>query len=384
MVLILPAIIPLLKITGFSGKEIPNVPSGPISTIITVGASLEETISGNIASFNYEKLFVFLYFAIAGLLVLRIIISLARTFVIISKGTLFDNTFPKVIISDLHHPPFSFFPFTVIPRNVFKSENFSEILNHEKVHINQGHTFDLLLSELFAAFQWFNPIAWLIKKSVIMNHEFLADHVSIMNVENIKDYQYRLMEIPVEFNNVPMSHNYNGMIKQRIFMINRKATNTYAALKTLLILPVILIIIMALSGTKDSTGKKIGTPVFKENMQTFEADEITYNFETNKGLIKDIKLQDKKAIQDTTKAINPNTINSKAVKSTIISNEPNGQFFIRDTKPRILVDGLPYKRTKIDINPTLIKSIQISSGDKYMYGVINISTKSDFSLSRTK
>ncbi len=38
-------------------------------------------------------------------------------------------------------------------------------------------------------------------------------------------------------------------------------------------------------GTTDSTGKKIGTPVFKDNTQEFNAEKIMYNLKTKKGKI---------------------------------------------------------------------------------------------------
>ena len=38
----------------------------------------------------------------------------------------------------------------------------------------------------------------------------------------------------------------------------------------------------------DSTGKKIGVPVFKEGSETYVAEEIKYNYKTKRGLVKEI------------------------------------------------------------------------------------------------
>ena len=38
------------------------------------------------------------------------------------------------------------------------------------------------------------------------------------------------------------------------------------------------------AGIKDSTGKIVGTPVFKDGSEEFEADSLTYNFKTKKGI----------------------------------------------------------------------------------------------------
>jgi hypothetical protein len=41
-------------------------------------------------------------------------------------------------------------------------------------------------------------------------------------------------------------------------------------------------------GRKDTTGKVIGKPVFKEGSNIFDSDELTYNFKTRKALVKNI------------------------------------------------------------------------------------------------
>ena len=45
-------------------------------------------------------------------------------------------------------------------------------------------------------------------------------------------------------------------------------------------------------GVPDSLGKLFGTPVFSEGGQTFESKELTYNFDSKKGIIKEVITQD--------------------------------------------------------------------------------------------
>ena len=45
-------------------------------------------------------------------------------------------------------------------------------------------------------------------------------------------------------------------------------------------------------GVADSTGKLMGTPKFTEKTQTFESKEMTYNFETKKGIINSVVTED--------------------------------------------------------------------------------------------
>jgi TonB family protein len=178
-----------------------------------------------------------------GLLLSRVVTSLICTYRIIKKGTVEKRNFPKIIISDNHLPPFSFFPYAVIPLEDYKNGNYADILDHEFAHLRQGHTFDLLLSELFIAFQWFNPLIWLIKRSIILNHEYLADHVSISNNKSIKEYQYRLLNFQTELKHISLAHNFNSLIKNRIIMINKQPTRKIASLKNILILPVVAFVV---------------------------------------------------------------------------------------------------------------------------------------------
>jgi hypothetical protein len=244
MSLILPFIIPLTKIFN-SSSGVPTIePVKKMNEIIVSGAIAETTITEKITSANLSNLFTWFYFAIAGLLLLRVLISVTKAYSIIRKGTLSDSSFPKVILSELEYPPFSFFPFVVIPRSKFESVDFAEILKHENAHVKQGHTFDLIFSEILIAFLWFNPFMWLIKRSIVLNHEYLADNHALKNSGSIKEYQYRLLNITKGQTFVPLAHNYSSLIKNRILKINKKPTHNYAALKSIIIIPIVAILLV--------------------------------------------------------------------------------------------------------------------------------------------
>lgn len=235
----------------------------------------------NSDSFDYNTLFLWIYFAVTGFLILRVVVSLISTWRIINKGTVRENQFPKIIISDKNLPPFSFFPYAVIPAGYFNSGNYTDILDHEFAHIKQGHTFDLLLSELFIAFQWFNPFIWLIKRSILLNHEYLADSVSIRNNKSIKDYQYRLLHLNAGLKNISLVHSFNSLLKNRIIMINKKPSRKYAALKNLLILPVVA-----------AAGYAFATPEYNyvtPESEPFLIEQVTVIIQKEvKGIVTDI------------------------------------------------------------------------------------------------
>jgi hypothetical protein len=144
------------------------------------------------------------------------------------------------------------------------------------------HTIDLLLSELFIAVFWFNPVSWLIRKSIVLNHEYLADNVTIHKTVSIREYQYRLLNIPAGLRTIPLAHNFNSNIKNRIIMINRKPSRRYSALKNLLILPVVAIMFAVFSFKPETGLSKIGyqEPLFSGTSQNkilkFINDNVIY------------------------------------------------------------------------------------------------------------
>lgn len=245
--LILSFIIPLVKISSFSSGIVPIEPMKKMNEIIILGAMAETTITEKINSANLNSIFTWFYLTVAGLLFLRVLISVTKAYSIVRKGTLHKNSFPKVILSEMEYPPFSFFPFVVIPREKYNSVDYPEILRHENAHVRQGHTFDLVLSEILIALLWFNPFLWLIKRSIVLNHEYLADNQALKNSGSIKEYQYKLLNIPKDLMFVPLAHNYSNSIKKRIVRINKRPSHNYASLKNIIILPVVATLLVTCS-----------------------------------------------------------------------------------------------------------------------------------------
>lgn len=90
------------------------------------------------------------------------------------------------------------------------------------------------------------------------------------------------------------------------------------------------------AGRRDTSGKMIGTPVFKEGSNEFKCDELTYNFKTKKALVKNIVTkQDEGLIHSSyTKLLEDGTSNiSKSSYSTCDADTPH--FYINMPKARV-------------------------------------------------
>ena len=358
LILVLPTILPAIKVTVTSESVVPVEITSAINNIVFSESAFETTMSNTTNSFDYYRLFGWIYFTIAGFFLLRSMISLITAFRIIKKGAVKNNKFPKVIISDIKVPPFSFFPYVVIPAEDYNSGHYIDILDHESAHVKQRHTFDMILSELFIAFQWFNPFVWLIKRSIILNHEYLADHVSLINSRSVKEYQFRLLNFQGGLKNISLAHNFNSLIKNRIIMINKKPTRRYATLKNILILPVVAIVAYAFA-----------TPEF--HYVTSTADHLTIN-------------QNSAIIQNEVKGIVLGEDGKPLVLVTIIvafpGNTPtnigvqsgsDGRFVLKNIQKdaSLLVSGIGYKDQTLKPDFTSEMVIKMVKDPNYKQGV---------------
>ena len=130
--------------------------------------------------------------------------------------------------------PFSFFKWLVYNPNQFKKEELTHIISHEKVHIKQHHSIDIILSQLAAIIFWFNPIIWFYKKDLQQNLEFIADYKAQNQTVCKKNYQQLLLKISVPNHHMVLTNNfYNSLIKKRIIMLHKSKSKKETYLNTL-------------------------------------------------------------------------------------------------------------------------------------------------------
>jgi len=91
-------------------------------------------------------------------------------------------------------------------------------------------------------------------------------------------------------------------------------------------------------GVKDSTGKVIGSPEFTEAGQTFKAKEMSYNFNTKKGIIKKVITEDGMGFLhgEKVKKLDDNTINILQGQYTTCNNEEHPHFAFRFKKSKVI------------------------------------------------
>lgn len=186
-----------------------------------------------------ESYMLLIYLAGITLLFLRCIIEL---FTVIrlrlrSPKQLINGTTIYVLPSQ--EEPYSFFGWIFASPESHTPPALEEILVHEKTHVHQLHSIDVVLGEIVCILCWINPFAWLLKKEISSNHEYLADEQVMLAGYNKKEYQYHL--IGLEHPEMAIAKLYNNFsvlpLKKRITMLNKKRTGRVGKVKYLTLLP---------------------------------------------------------------------------------------------------------------------------------------------------
>lgn len=131
-------------------------------------------------------------------------------------------------------------------------ETYNQIIRHEKIHIAQGHSFDILLAELLVVVQWFNPFAWQYRRSVEQNIEYLTDAEMLRSRDvDTTGYQMNLLKVAVPNLPLGLTTNYNhSTLKKRILMMQSKKSSVRSGWKYLFLLPVFLFSALVFNGVQ--------------------------------------------------------------------------------------------------------------------------------------
>ena len=178
----------------------------------------------------------------AGILffAIRFAIDLYKVYKMLNgKPVIKQGQFRLIDATDVQSP-FSFFNYIVYNSATLQLLELESIISHEKVHSSQRHSLDILLAQLFCLAFWFNPIAWLYKRAISQNLEFIADAGAITFIDDKVAYQKTLLKITVQPECIAITnHFYQSLIKKRIVMINKPQSHRINSLKYGLVLPVL-------------------------------------------------------------------------------------------------------------------------------------------------
>ncbi|WPP52581.1 M56 family metallopeptidase [Catalinimonas niigatensis] len=241
------------------------------------------------SSFNWTNTFLsaFLVLYVIGIVVCmsRVVWALRRIFKMISIYP--QETVEGVKVIKLPHPtaPFSFLKYVFVHGLLVKTPEFDQILKHEKTHIQQRHSVDLIFVQLLAAFLWFNPVIWQLIKSLKTTHEYIADKKIMNSGYSLVEYQTLLLRQLISNNSFGLVHNFNlSFIKKRITMMKSKKSGWAGKVKVAMTIVATLIFsgvilqcnaiideqVLTESQASSLDGREVDVPVLPQSVSHFD------------------------------------------------------------------------------------------------------------------
>lgn len=252
----------LKKIDSFQGVSSSNV---NILSEVVVDISNKT----NYYSFEYTDILWIIYTLGTLTFMIHFIIGLIKILKLKNKS--YKKVIEGITVCKIpqENQAFSFFAMIFINENIFNDlKNNKAIWLHEKAHVKQFHSFDVLLVEVMKIIFWFHPLIYLYRKNIKMNHEYLADEEVLNETDNISDYQHKLID-HIEQTHILLASTFNYRLTQkRIIMMTIKTKNQTKLAAKLLTFFAVFIMIIFIACSKDKPAEP------KDKIQKIPYSEI--------------------------------------------------------------------------------------------------------------
>ncbi len=279
-----------------------------------------------------------MYWGVMALLFVRFFIQLSSILLLAyrSRRTVIHGV--PVYRLDKPAGPFSFFKMIFIHPESHSEKEIDEILTHECTHVFQWHSVDVMICELITVICWVNPFAWLLKREVRHNLEYLADNTVIQSGYDCKSYQYHLLGLAHHYQAAATLYNsFNVLhLKNRISMMNKKRSHGIGRTKYLIFIP--LAAFLMLLSNIEAVARITGEIAAEAVAGVKEATEISVLSED------DVKVSGQVIDDFNGPVIGANVIVKGTNVGTITDTE--GYFVLETTKNAVLRFSFPGMKAK--------------------------------------
>jgi TonB family protein len=148
------------------------------------------------------------------------------------------------------------------------AENLNTLVKHEQIHIQQKHSYDLLLLEILKIVFWWNPMMYWFQSRLVEIHEFLVD----AHFKNKANYYQKLLQTLFEVPNFNFANSFfsPSLIKTRMNMLHKKS-NPRKSWRYAMVLPVIALMLFL-----NCTQEAIVEPKVEPNANLSEKERIDF------------------------------------------------------------------------------------------------------------
>ena len=227
-----------------------------------------------LASVNWLKMLWYTYLVGLAIFGINLLIQLLTLLVQIYRSPCLKDGPYRIVEMSQDKAPYSFMNCIFINPTKYDWETYNQILEHEKIHIQQWHSLDMILAEILVVLQWFNPLAWQYRKAIENNLEYLTDSAMLHKGAAREPYQLNLLKVSVPQYPVGLAMNYNqSFLKKRIKMMNAKKSSVRTSWKYLAIIPLLGLSILCLNAVQVAAKQDKNTDL-KANLEQVD-DQIS-------------------------------------------------------------------------------------------------------------
>jgi len=195
-----------------------------------------------------------IYGLITLFLLIRFVVGLIEIRNKVRAGTHKELEQATLVLLDEPITPQSFLDYIFLEKQRFESGDIEpEILNHELTHVRQFHSLDVFLVEFLKVIFWFNPMMYLYKHAIQLNHEFLADEAVVRSGSSISDYQELLIRVSAGKTSLKTTSCINfSLTKKRLKMMGKSISKVKVGAVWLFVLPLSVALVIVFSMQPDN------------------------------------------------------------------------------------------------------------------------------------
>ncbi len=256
----------------FTGSIVPNLVVDLPEIVVYANSGYIETTSF-LANGLREIEIVQVLLLLSGLIVLMIVfVQLIKIMLLITQNPRSKFMGLTLVEIDNNTPPFSFFHWIFVAKELTNQQDFAKIFAHENAHFKRLHSVDVLVFEFLHVLFWFHPAYYYLRNELKTMHEFEADAMALKFFDKT-DYQQTLLSLSFSGGMIPISNPFNvSLIKKRMLMMNQKKRHKPAQnwLKLLILLPFMIAAILIQSCSFDK--KEVQTEPRPEDIMSYKVD----------------------------------------------------------------------------------------------------------------
>lgn len=324
-----------------------------VTTVLPINLSNTVLLTEGSSEINYIKINLWIIYAIGTLIfTIRFIANLKRILALINNSEkIRNNGFVYVLLNGLV-VPHTFFNYIFFNREKYATKSIpKEVELHEQTHAAQFHSLDILLIELLQVAFWFNPVVYILKHDIKLNHEFIADSVVLKSGTSLKNYLQILLDYSKNFTVSPIANAINySLIKKRFLIMKTKTSKKTIWLRNLILLPLFAGLIYSFGERRliqvPIKGEDISADsIIKGLSNPSELTYITVKVTKDKIVLNDSKVTNLSGLPNALKEIINNSGNkSFADFGAIIEASDVEMGRIIDIRSKLAEAGIPYSK----------------------------------------